>query len=54
MVDVEDIKKIENRMLGAYMKKKDTNFTSAHLKAARVIFRALRRRRFIKVAKESH
>lgn len=54
VVDVEDIKKKEARLLGAYIKKQDLNFTSGHLKAARVILKELRRRRFFKLAVKNH
>ncbi len=48
VMDVEEIRKKQTRIKSSYLLQQDDGFTSAHIKAARKILKALKRLRAIK------
>jgi len=48
VMDVEEIRKKQNRIKSSYVLLQDDGFTSAHIKAARKIMKAMKRRRAMK------
>lgn len=44
-MDVEEMKDKENRIRKSYLQRKDSSYTSAHIKAARKILQGLKRLR---------
>lgn len=54
IMDVEDIKAKENRIMKPFISKQDPTFTSAHFKAARKILVALKRLRQLKLEREAN